>query len=485
MPPRGLLFSPDERIAHLITPVFGELGIELQRCSEIFAAVEQLTRHDLTIIIADWTQELEASFFLKTARELKTTKPSCLLAIVSERDIDSALQLGADGVLTKPLISAQVRNTLSALDVASLVLRDDEISDADDHASLESSVEGVGLWQRDALETITNLEATPEPEDPPHSLVELAEWTPLNSFAVASPLTPSDVLSFSKHTQDFAARLISKRPRGRRQVRLLVLSAVIVCLCLEWRMGYLPASLFKNTGQVFADSADVVQEIVNPSTKALLSSKNVSAPPAPEVVPTQSYNWQGFEDTPTVAATDIQVTPILPPTPPQTEAPSNSPPTPAMTPVSESEPESAEDRPAFRAAVHTNGANPQIPASLLSPALATNSSPATPKSVTSWIKQPVTLSEEASHALLVYQAPLVYPVEALKAGIEGSVLLQACVDRDGSVRDLKLVNGYMVLGRAAFDSVKQWKFKPYRLNGEIVETQTFITVNFRHPVNAP
>src|SRR5581483_11013885 len=56
--------------------------------------------------------------------------------------------------------------------------------------------------------------------------------------------------------------------------------------------------------------------------------------------------------------------------------------------------------------------------------------------------------------------------------------LQALVGRDGSIQDLKLVNGYFALGLAAVDAVKQWRFRPYRLNGEIVEMETYLTVNF-------
>jgi periplasmic protein TonB len=53
------------------------------------------------------------------------------------------------------------------------------------------------------------------------------------------------------------------------------------------------------------------------------------------------------------------------------------------------------------------------------------------------------------------------------------------IAKDGSVRDLKMVKGYFVLGRAAIDAVKQWRFKPYTQNGKPMEFQTTITINFR------
>ena len=65
--------------------------------------------------------------------------------------------------------------------------------------------------------------------------------------------------------------------------------------------------------------------------------------------------------------------------------------------------------------------------------------------------------------------------------LEGPVVLQAWVARDGTVRDVKLVKGYFVLARAAFDAVKQWRFKPYSPNGKAIDFQTVLTLNFKYP----
>jgi len=94
---------------------------------------------------------------------------------------------------------------------------------------------------------------------------------------------------------------------------------------------------------------------------------------------------------------------------------------------------------------------------------------------------PVVLPEETSRELLVSKVQPVYPPQAARTGLQGAVVLQALVGKDGSIRDLKLIRGYLVFGRAAFDAVKQWRYKPYVLNGQAVETQTQITVNFKPP----
>jgi len=89
--------------------------------------------------------------------------------------------------------------------------------------------------------------------------------------------------------------------------------------------------------------------------------------------------------------------------------------------------------------------------------------------------------EETSRGLLLQSVDPMYPPQAIQQKMEGSVVLQAWVGKDGSVRDLKLVRGYFALGRAAVDAVKQWRFKPYSLNGRPTDFQTYITINFKLP----
>src|SRR5215471_4621093 len=114
MLPRVLLFASDERTARLLTPLLSELQFEVEHCPEIFAAIERLTSRSYQAIIADWTQELEAGFFLKTARELKPTKSVFTLAVVDQKNVTAAFQVGVNGVLQKPVAIEQARNTLQS-----------------------------------------------------------------------------------------------------------------------------------------------------------------------------------------------------------------------------------------------------------------------------------------------------------------------------------------------------------------------------------
>jgi TonB family protein len=95
--------------------------------------------------------------------------------------------------------------------------------------------------------------------------------------------------------------------------------------------------------------------------------------------------------------------------------------------------------------------------------------------------EPVFLSEDSAERLLLEKVEPSYPVQALKTGLQGSVVLQAWIARDGSMQDLKLVSGSLLLGQAAYEAVKHWRYKPYLRNGKAVTAQTYVTVNFRLP----
>jgi protein TonB len=92
--------------------------------------------------------------------------------------------------------------------------------------------------------------------------------------------------------------------------------------------------------------------------------------------------------------------------------------------------------------------------------------------------QRVRVSQGVSQGLLLRQVKPNYPPLARQARIQGQVVLQALISKDGSIQNLHLVSGHPMLAPAAIEAVKQWKYKPYYLNGEPVEVETTINVNF-------
>jgi len=94
------------------------------------------------------------------------------------------------------------------------------------------------------------------------------------------------------------------------------------------------------------------------------------------------------------------------------------------------------------------------------------------------VPQRVRVSESIGQAFIVKKVDPVYPPLARQARIQGSVILQVRINKSGDVESVQLFSGHPMLAPAAIDAVKQWKYKPYLLNGEPVEVETRVTVNF-------
>ena len=109
--------------------------------------------------------------------------------------------------------------------------------------------------------------------------------------------------------------------------------------------------------------------------------------------------------------------------------------------------------------------------------LALNDTPATAAEVTTNAAEHVQMSADTAEAVANPVKPG-YPVLAQKMKVQGSVILQALIGRDGSIQSLKVVSGPAILANAAEEAVRQWRFKPHYVGSEAVETQAKITVNF-------
>lgn len=81
-------------------------------------------------------------------------------------------------------------------------------------------------------------------------------------------------------------------------------------------------------------------------------------------------------------------------------------------------------------------------------------------------------------AYLVHRVQPEYPPVARSARIQGQVLLRAIIAKDGTIENLRVLSGHPMLVAAALNAVRQWRYRPYSLNGESVEVETEITVNF-------
>jgi protein TonB len=125
----------------------------------------------------------------------------------------------------------------------------------------------------------------------------------------------------------------------------------------------------------------------------------------------------------------------------------------------------------LKACPSCTGTNPQLPTGLIGPTSATtvHAAPAAPK---------VIKISHMDEGMLLRRVQPVYPGIAKLARVQGTVILQAMIARDGTIQSLRAVSGSPLLIQAALDAVRQWRYRPYVLNGVPIEVETQITVNF-------
>ncbi|MGH9540061.1 MAG: TonB family protein [Terriglobales bacterium] len=245
------------------------------------------------------------------------------------------------------------------------------------------------------------------------------------------------------------------------------------------------ASLPPSPAAAASDSQPVADEITpqqsgaasNPSSSTS-SSSTPSGATAVSAKPSAAVPAE-------VPGTKISVQPKASAAEPQGDASANNAPAVVKTeaaqslvvkngPAPEPKPEAASDEPVQAPAV-TSIAN-----STSNPAL-TGLVNTTAVNATKAAEQTLRISQGVSQGLIIKKVTPVYPPQALQMRLEGKVDLQAKISKNGSIAGVKQSSGDVILGRAAIEAVRQWKYKPYFLNGEPVDVETQITVNFKLP----
>jgi protein TonB len=471
-----LLFSSDSRTSAELGQLLAERDVEVEVCSEILRAVEELTTRSFDAVVSDWDEGAEGSFLVRTAREMKCTRDCLALAIVSDAGgAAKAIQSGAHGVIHRPVAVDEVDNAVSAL-------RD-----------LIASRAGEGRPGSKAIPALKKLSptvATTKPLSPPsaspadfRALAEASRpklapeepkrkrWSELQALRPAPQPTPQPSTGTVFGGTVYGEEAPSEGP-SRKSIRIALWSAMLLaCVCVyTWAPE---TSYSERVASVVLSAVDGATrtpepELIRPSdedfaikatpvlTRQLLHSL---APVPPQ--PTQSLprEWIEESDTsgevvvpPAAYAQAMTLNPVAgPPNAPQPALAS-----PSRLPLPESLSE-----PVLTAAGRLGGVAP--------PNRSMN------------LLQPMTLPEEIARKLLVSHTAPLYPEQAVRSGVQGAVVLEAFIAKDGSISDLKLVRGPLLLGHAAFDAVRQWRFQPYVFNGQPTEAETLITISFRLP----
>lgn len=90
----------------------------------------------------------------------------------------------------------------------------------------------------------------------------------------------------------------------------------------------------------------------------------------------------------------------------------------------------------------------------------------------------LSISAGVAGGLLIQKTAPVYPQIAREARVSGTVVIQATISKTGAIENLRAVSGPTMLRQPAIDAVKTWRYKPYMLDGEPVDVETTVSVNF-------
>jgi TonB family protein len=454
---RALLFSKNEETNAALVSACAKAGLYLEVCEDIFGAIDKGTKQPFSCVLVDWAGQPEAGFLLKRSRESGPNKSPVAIAIVDHdpsaaemRDhrLDFLIHrpIAADETCDLLTKASEKMQQVSAEDFADSPAGNHSHNPASRPVADESPEPPQDQYQQDAAVSAEprgsaeNLHVETEvTEEEPRPRLHNSVIALRNVFAAMLVLTAALSLGRARDSIVYLART----PEGRINVLRESVAALF----------YLNPSGAQAVG---AASADAQQD-------AYFSRAGTnSAPQTPQigVVPTEA----DLSETPMQLrkAADIPLpTPVY-------ERPEPEPVHQRSAAIPESLRSSAPIAPPVVVTVN--------PAQMMPV-----SAPSIPPVSTQTINEPVSLSEEAARALLIQSVNPSYPPEALPQKLQGTVVLQATIGRDGSVEDLKIVRGYFVLGKSAIAAVKQWRFQPYTLNGHAAQTQTTITVRFTYP----
>ena len=448
---RALLFSKNSNLADQLAPILEEADIRAEVCSDIFSAIEKGTKQPYACIIADWADQPEAGFLFKRARESSFNRRAATVAVV-ERDPtpDEEREHRLEFLIYRPITS----------DEAAAVL-----AKARQQMQLHSAA-----FATDATASVDRPESEgPPPEDP--NLVETAANLP-------DALSPTVLPEIAEGMDTFGDESADSAPsRFGSALRLI---AVALLLCGAGYFVWAAAPTFR----YLATSKEGTVHILRDSVRALFNSARSARQPVVIQVQPDPY----FARTPAnptsqnapvnVISAGIDISDGGRRLHPAYDFP---------LPVPELHVEQVQTRPKrapLPDSLRTSAPITPPPSMVVTPGqIMPVSTPPPVSPIPSQYGDSMRLTEDAARSLAVYTVNPVYPAEARAQKLQGPVVLQAVIGKDGSVQDLKLVRGYFVLGKAAIAAVKQWRFRPSAINGNPVEAHTVITVNFTYPTS--
>ena len=531
---KALLFCPDEKTARAVTQVLSELDFTVERAGEPFGTVKKLTDQHFDALVVDCQNEQDASLLFKSARNSTFNHSSLSVAVVEgQAGVAKAFRIGANLVLTKPINVEQSKSTLR---VARGLLKKTEAKAAAATAGSTGVQESSSLFASKLVPAPTPaplVNSSPfsslEVEEEPAPATEAAEAAVLESLP--DPIKPASsasqvfapalknsaepiAASTSRHSGAAAAPALARAPLEIRTAPPMATHDAV------------GASEFSQASEISAAPvptfASYSEEVKTGSGKKIFSVAAILLVVAglayvavrrPQLF--QNLHRSGSSEPATAPAPPVAApaasSPGLPVESklPETEMPTSSlevnPVTPASKPLRtapietiqvdqtgasqdgdvtvEAKPLIVNTKPSTVTAPKAAPAAPAPPtisaegdsAGALADLVTTNTT--IPKAA----PQSVRISQGVSQGLLIRRVSPVYPSIALQLRKQGSVDLLASINKDGDITKVQVLSGDSLLAKAAADAVRQWKYRPYLLNGLPVEIETQITVNFKLP----
>ena len=465
MLPVSLLFSSDQETSRQLSQALHELELEVEYCPVIFDALQKLTSRTLDVIVADWDEGLEAGFLLKTAREMTSNRGAFAIAIADAGATVSARQAGAKIVLTKPLEPTQVKYALLNCDEFLQHMRNwfsQPLTEAPPPSPPRRAHETSprDTWSREPLPSTARetqvrqslpVRRAAEPSPNPPNAVVPGTFPDLTFATLGDGVVQGPDIEIP-YRSNLGTR--SSRTRAHKRpiwglMRGIAITTAILSAGYVFSQPVHANAMAASVAEIYERALEKTQAWLQPSER-------------------QTPEWIEVNESAKAArsrtgSTKVHVMPAIPISD-DTQTTEQS--------ASLQEPQIA-SRPQPRL---------QIPESLKAPMPMQGST--TDRSMTGRLLaglEPVSVSEEFSAGLILDKVQPSYPKQALQAGLQGPVVLQAWIAKDGTIRELKLIRGSLLLGEAAYEAVKQWRYKPYLRNGQAVEAQTYVTVDFRLP----
>jgi protein TonB len=541
---QALLFCLDERLARVVTQVFSELDFTVEQVNEPFGAVKKLMAQRYDAVVVDCENEPNATLLFKSARNSASNQSSLALALVEgQAGVAKAYRIGANLVLTKPINVEQAKGTLrvargllrknveggtpapavkaapapSAIAVRPAI-QNIEIPPSTNNfetPELETKLPAMAASIERATPVATPIpevttRVAPEAESSTHKVLastlfettrftaEPAAATPFKSAigspssttgAASAPAPAREILAPSEKkiaivpavdkaeiampafenagpgsTPSFGALDVEDSGDSGGSKKIMIIAAVVIVAAAVGYFGLSKTSKSSVPTQpitVNAPQSSVPSPSPTPVTTTP-STNTAPAPVAPQPVsqskPSANVNTGGIAISPDEEVVTRKVAP------------------PAIvvkSPTSVKNQSQGEDpTPQMPNPLSVASANDKKLSGLVS---------AVPSAIPTRSSDMVKISQGVSQGLLIKRVQPRYPQNALSMRIQGAVQLEATINKEGNIGNLKVVSGDPVLARAATDAVRQWRYKPYYLNGEPVDIETQITINFKLP----